>query len=149
MSEGIAATIERYVLNGTDEDLKRLLRISELLAGSARSAMQRAGVQYGWSAIECGCGPLGALPVLAEAVGPSGRVVGVDVNQTAIERVRSTMDILGVSYVTAVVGDLTRPPLRHSVLPSTWPSHASSCFISRILRVRCGALAISSIQAGY
>ena len=106
MPEGIAATIERYVLNGTDEDLKRLLKISELVAEFARTAIQRAGVRPGWSAIECGCGPLGALPVLAEAVGPSGRVVGIDVNDAAIDRARSIMETLGVTNVAVVVGDL-------------------------------------------
>jgi len=35
VAEGIAATIERYVLNGTDEDLKRLLKISDLVAEEA------------------------------------------------------------------------------------------------------------------
>jgi len=91
VAEGIAETIERYVLDGTDDDLKRLLKISEVSAKFARTALHRAGVRPAWSAIECGCGPLGALPTLADAVGPSGRVVGVDVNAAAIERARSIM----------------------------------------------------------
>jgi hypothetical protein len=32
VAEGIGAAIERYVLEGTDEDLKRLLKISDLVA---------------------------------------------------------------------------------------------------------------------
>jgi SAM-dependent methyltransferase len=111
VAEEIAATIKRYVLSGTDEDLKRLLKISELLAEFARTALQRAGVRPGWSAIECGCGPLGALPVLAQAVGPSGRVVGIDFSEAAIDRARSIMETLGLTNVTVVVGDLhTIPP---------------------------------------
>jgi SAM-dependent methyltransferase len=106
VAEGIATAIERYVLNGTDEDLKRLLRISEVSVESTRIAIQRAGVRPGWSAIECGCGPLGALPLLAEAVGQSGRVVGIDVNDRAIGRARSVMETLGVTNVKVVVGDL-------------------------------------------
>lgn len=106
MAEGIAATIERYVLNGTDEDLKRLLKISDLVADFAQTAIRRAGAQPGWSAIECGCGPLGALPVLAEVVGPSGRVVGIDFNPSAIDRASSIMATLGITNVAVVVGDL-------------------------------------------
>ena len=45
MAEEIAATIEPYVLNGTDEDLKRLLKISELVAEFARTAYR--GPAYG------------------------------------------------------------------------------------------------------
>lgn len=36
VAEGIAATIERYVLDGTDDDLKRLLKISDVSAKFAR-----------------------------------------------------------------------------------------------------------------
>ena len=38
-----------------------------------------------WSAIDCGCGPLGGLAVLAELVGSAGRVVGVDVNEAGLD----------------------------------------------------------------
>jgi len=46
----------------------------------ARSAFHRAGIQPGWNAIDCGCGPIGGLAVLSDLVGPTGRVVGVDFN---------------------------------------------------------------------
>jgi SAM-dependent methyltransferase len=106
VKEGITQAVARYVLDGTDEDLKRLLKISELTAEFARIALQRAGIQPGWSAIECGCGPLGALPVLAEAVGASGKVVGVNLNEEAVDRARSITQTLGLNNVDAVVGDL-------------------------------------------
>ena len=98
--------VARYVLDGTDEDLKRLHAISDLTAEFARIALHRVGVQEGWNAIECGCGPLGALPVLAEAVGSSGKVVGVDLNEEAVNRARSITQTLGLDNVDAVVGDL-------------------------------------------
>ena len=59
MSEGIAERVQRYVLDGSDDDLKRLLKISEVLAEPARAALRRAGIQPGWQVVECGCGPLG------------------------------------------------------------------------------------------
>ena len=58
MTEAISERISRYVLDGSDEDLKRLLRISDFLADHTRSTIVRTGIQPGWSAIECGCGPL-------------------------------------------------------------------------------------------
>src|SRR6516164_9173971 len=43
--------VARYVLDGTGEDLKRLLAISDLTAEFARIALHRVGVQEGWNAI--------------------------------------------------------------------------------------------------
>jgi SAM-dependent methyltransferase len=72
----------------------------------ARRALRDAGVGPGQSAIDCGCGPIGGLAVLAELVGPSGRVVGVDANEAAIDRARSVMAALELGNVEFVVGDL-------------------------------------------
>jgi threonine dehydrogenase-like Zn-dependent dehydrogenase len=35
--------------------------------------------------IDCGCGPIGGLAILAEMVGPAGRVVGVDFSEPTIQ----------------------------------------------------------------
>ena len=51
MAEAVAERVKRYVFDGTDQDLRRLLRISELSAEMARAAFRRAGLQEGWSAI--------------------------------------------------------------------------------------------------
>jgi SAM-dependent methyltransferase len=106
VTQEVTGAIARYVLDGSDDDLKRLLQISEVTAEFARVALDRVGVQHGWRAIECGCGPLGALPVLADAVGASGTVVGVDLNEGAVDRARSIMQTLGVNNVDVLVGDL-------------------------------------------
>ncbi len=89
VAEAIAERVARYMLDGSDDDLRRLLRISRLLADPARNALRRVGIGEGWSAIECGCGPIGALAELADLVGPTGRVVGVDLNRNAVARARS------------------------------------------------------------
>ena len=78
MAEVIAERVRHYILDGSDEDLRRLLSIAEISAEMARSAFARVGMQEGWHAIDCGCGPIGGLAVMAEMVGPAGRVVGVD-----------------------------------------------------------------------
>ena len=67
-----ADRVDRYILDGGDEDLRRLLRISQSLAEAASRAFRRVGAREGWRALDCGCGPIGALPSLAEAVGRSG-----------------------------------------------------------------------------
>ena len=100
---------ERYVLDGTDEDLRRLLGIAEVTAQLTRSGLDRAGIQPGWRVLDCGCGPIGALPILAELVGPSGHVIGVDVNQHALDRAAHALRELqvdGVELVAAAAHEL-------------------------------------------
>jgi SAM-dependent methyltransferase len=106
MSETIGERIGRYVLDSSDEDLQRLLKLAELSAEPTRTALRKVGVQPGWRVIDCGCGPLGALAVMAEMVGPEGQVVGIDFSEAAVERARSVVSTLGLENVDVRVGDV-------------------------------------------
>lgn len=106
MAEAIAERVRRYILDGSDEDLRRLLGVAEATRGMARSAFGRVGMQEGWHAIDCGCGPLGGLAVMAEMAGPAGRVVGVDLSEAAIQRARSVVAALQLGNVELFAGDI-------------------------------------------
>ena len=106
MTEATDSRIQRYILEGSDDELRRLLSLSEVTAGPARRAFGRAGVSEGWAAIDCGCGPIGALAVLAEMVGPAGRVVGVDVSELAVMRAQSVVAALQLGNTEVVAGDI-------------------------------------------
>src|SRR5262250_1235155 len=106
MADAIAERVRRYILDGSDEDLRRLLGVAESTREMARSAFRRVGMQEGWNAIDCGCGPIGGLAVMAEMVGPGGRIVGVDLNQAAVQRARAVVSALELGNVEVVAGDL-------------------------------------------
>jgi SAM-dependent methyltransferase len=106
MAEEVTERVSRYILDGSDPDLRRLLSGAELGAENARTAFRRVGVQPGWNVIDCGCGPIGGLAVLAEMVGPAGRVVGVDVSPAAVQRARAVVTALDLGIVEVVAGDL-------------------------------------------
>ncbi|HEY7325190.1 MAG TPA: methyltransferase domain-containing protein [Streptosporangiaceae bacterium] len=106
MGEAITERVRRYILDGSDEDLRRLLGLAEATQDIARSAFRRVGVQEGWNVIDCGCGPIGGLAVMAEMVGPAGRVVGVDFSEPAIERARSVVAALDLANVELFAGDV-------------------------------------------
>jgi SAM-dependent methyltransferase len=108
MADAITERVWRYMLDGGDDDLRRLLRISKLMADPARDALRRSGVGEGCSAIECGCGPIGALPELAELVGPTGRVTGVDLNPNAVARARTALTELRLENVDVLVADVNK-----------------------------------------
>jgi ubiquinone/menaquinone biosynthesis C-methylase UbiE len=76
------------------------------MAETARRAFRRVGLGANGAAIDCGCGPIGGLAVLAEIVGPAGRVVGVDFSEPAIQRARSAKAALGLPNVQLVAGDI-------------------------------------------
>jgi SAM-dependent methyltransferase len=98
--------VHRYLLDGGDDDLRRLLGVSQVLAEPARTALRRSGISPGWRVIECGCGPIGALVQLAELTGENGQVIGIDQNPSAVDRVRLTAAALGLGTVTAITGDV-------------------------------------------
>jgi precorrin-6B methylase 2 len=115
-----------YILDGGEEDLQRLVRVSEISADALRAALHRIQIREGSRVIECGCGPIGGLAVLAEAVGQSGRVVGVDFNESAVQRARSTLATLALDNVEVVAGDANDLDLAALGAPSTWPIRAVS-----------------------
>lgn len=96
----------RYALDSSDADLQRLLAISDVFAQRVRTAFQRAGLQPGWRAIDCGCGPIGALATLADMVGPTGRVTGVDFSEPTVSRARVVAAALGLDNVEVLAGDI-------------------------------------------
>lgn len=73
-------------------------------------AVDALALDAGDTVVEMGCGTGGNVPYLRERVEPGGRVVGVDLTRTMIERARTHTDRTGpiVSYLQ---GDATRPPL--------------------------------------
>ena len=106
MAGATESRIRHYILDGSNADLRRLLSISQLTAETARAAFRRIGIQDGWNVIDCGCGPIGALPVLAQMVGPTGRVVGVDLSESAVQRARALTAELQLGHVEVMVGDI-------------------------------------------
>lgn len=101
----ISERIQRYILDGSVEDLRRLLRIAQISGDAARTAFRRVGAQDGWVAIDCSCGPIGALAMLAEIVGPNGHVVGVDFSEPSLRMARSVI-ALGLDNAEVLAGDV-------------------------------------------
>jgi len=106
MADSVPDRVERYILDGGDRDLQRLVKISQAAADMARTAFRRVGVQHGWHAIDCGCGPIGGLAVMAEMLGPAARIVGVDFNTSAVEQARTVASALGLGNVEVFAGDI-------------------------------------------
>ncbi len=84
----------------------------ELRADSA-ALLDRVGLGAGQSAIDLGCGPRGVLELLAERVGPDGRVVGVDADPVSVAMASEFVGERGLGAVLVLEGDA-----RHTGAPS-------------------------------
>jgi ubiquinone/menaquinone biosynthesis C-methylase UbiE len=104
MSDPAAA--QSYVFDQSHADHQRLIRQTRVWGDLAREACLGAGLRAGDRAIDVGCGPLGALPVLSELVGPAGTVIGLDLNASALAQARQALDALGVRVTGLVQGDV-------------------------------------------
>ncbi|EMA64646.1 methyltransferase type 11 [Halorubrum lipolyticum DSM 21995] len=81
--------------------------------GGVRAGCVRAlDLDPGDTVVEFGCGPGVNVPALREAVGPTGRVVGVDVTGAMLDRARALAGRRGWENVAFVQGDATDPPIR-------------------------------------
>lgn len=68
----------RYLLGESPAEIRHLVEQAEVYRPEADALFDAIGVPAGASAIDVGCGVLGVLHVLADRVGPGGRVVGLD-----------------------------------------------------------------------
>ena len=78
-------------------------------------AVDALQLQPGATAVALGCGTGWSLPPLADRVGPTGTVIGIDLSTKMLQRARSRVDRLGV-------GDrvhLVEADMRHVELPDT------------------------------
>ena len=105
-----------YALGADTDETARLRRQSEELQPEARALLARLGelgLRPGQTALDLGCGPRGTLDLLAEAVGPGGRVVGLDADPAHVTAARQYAFSQGLANVEVLAGDA-----RHTGLPA-------------------------------
>src|SRR5580692_10517984 len=78
-------------------------RIDRLFAGVTDAALAAAAPKPGEHAVDIGCGTGTTLLRLAEAVGPAGRVLGVDISEQQLTLARQR--IAGLAQASVVLED--------------------------------------------
>ncbi len=105
---------DEYFLGYRPAEQERLQQQAMLLADEAARLFDRIGLRAGQSVVELGCGPRGCLDLLAERVGPDGRVVGVERSPDAATLARHLVTELGFNNVEIRVGDARATGLPHA-----------------------------------
>ena len=95
-----------YLLDDLPVEIDRLISVAEVLAPEVRATCERAGLGHGGRAVDVGCGPLGALGVLGDIVGPGGEVVGVDASPASVATAKAVLDRRGASRVRLLAADI-------------------------------------------
>jgi SAM-dependent methyltransferase len=88
-----------------DKELERLVLQARVWEPEAEALLARIGLPAGAHAIDVGCGAYGVLGALARAVGPGGRVVGLDADDKLLAAARAHVDGAGLTQVELVHGD--------------------------------------------
>ncbi|RKU10031.1 hypothetical protein C6501_13995 [Candidatus Poribacteria bacterium] len=94
-----------YTLGRTSHETTRLIEQSKIYGESTRLLCERAGIGTGMRVLEIGSGAGDVALMLAELVGTSGQVVGVDVNPTILEAARQRAADAGIKNVEFVADD--------------------------------------------
>jgi ubiquinone/menaquinone biosynthesis C-methylase UbiE len=96
----------RYVFETSDTELQRLIRMARFHEPHVAEACARTGIGPGDSAIEFGCGPLGGLLALSDAVGPPWTIAGVDRSAEALATARGVLDRAGREHICLVQAEV-------------------------------------------
>ncbi len=97
---------EEYLLANQRSELERLQLQSHVWEPTGRQLLSKTGGGSGGRALDVGCGAMGWLRILSEWVGPSGQVVGADIDEGLLDAARSFLEAEGISNVELVVDDL-------------------------------------------
>lgn len=89
-------TNSTYIIRGGDAGAERLRVLSAAMRPGTLALLQRAGIAPGMSALDLGCGSGEVTIEIASLVGPTGRVVGVDMDEGVLGYGRSAAEERGL-----------------------------------------------------
>jgi len=84
--------------------MKLLFRVRDLLIPRL-DVLKEAGIKFGSSVLDFGCGPGGYIMPLVELVGPSGTIYALDIHPLAIREVRRMMELKGIKNIETIESD--------------------------------------------
>ena len=100
-----------YALGHSAEEHQRLTEQADLFRPMTERLFREAGVSQGMRVLDVGSGAGDVAFLVAKIVGPSGEVVGIDLDSSALEMARERARLLGLSNVTFIEGDIRETEL--------------------------------------
>jgi SAM-dependent methyltransferase len=95
-----------YILGHDPVEQERLDQQGAVLQPFTERLLRDAGIGPGMRVLEAGCGTGDVTQLIAELVGPQGRVIGVDRSAAVLQRAADKMAARGWTHVEFLAGDL-------------------------------------------
>ena len=99
---------EHYVIHGGVEGRERLRVLARVMSESTNSLFERLGISDGLVCLDAGCGGGDVSVELARRVGPGGRVIGLDIDETTLDLARRDARARGVNNVEFYTDDIRK-----------------------------------------
>lgn len=96
-----------YALGHTPEEYERLRLQARMLETATARLLEQLGVGLGASCLDAGCGPGETMRLMAERVGPAGRVLGIDADRTLGAMAQAMLHSAGYWHCAVLAHDLT------------------------------------------
>jgi SAM-dependent methyltransferase len=106
MSEPSSRSSHSYALGRSDAETRRLIAQNQIYGPFTRRFLIAAGITSGMTVLDLGSGAGDVALLLADLVGPQGRVIGVDMNSAILETARARVDAAGWTTVDFHAGDI-------------------------------------------
>ncbi len=100
------SALDAYVLGRTQREYERLTRQAQVWEPVTRQALERAGLAAGHSVLDVGCGSCDVMRLMAERVGATGRVVGMDVDAVLAGHAIEQLSQTGPDVYSFIMGDI-------------------------------------------
>jgi len=97
---------DRYAIRGGAPGRERLRLLSGVMQAGTEALLDAAGIRVGDRCLDIGCGGGDVAFELARRVGPTGHVLGIDLDADKIELARGEAAALGLCNITFEVRDL-------------------------------------------
>ena len=101
-----AAANDSYPLGRSEAETRRLILQNQIYGPITRQFLIAAGISRGMKVLDLGSGAGDVALLLADLVGPQGRVVGIDANSDILDTARARIRAAGWTNVEFVAGDL-------------------------------------------
>jgi 2-polyprenyl-3-methyl-5-hydroxy-6-metoxy-1,4-benzoquinol methylase len=104
--EGNMEEHKHYVIRGGVAGRERLRILSRVLAPTTTSLFDRVGIKQGLACLDVGCGGGDVTLMLAQRVGPTGRVIGLDMDDIKLTMARDEAEAQQLDNVRFECSDI-------------------------------------------
>ena len=100
-------TNEQYVIRGSSDGRERLRILARVMQPTTLSLLDQVGLESGASCLDLGCGGGDVSFDLARLVGPSGKVLGVDMDKEELAIAELEAKVQNLDNVSFEISDIT------------------------------------------